>query len=563
MPSQIARSDEYRAFEEIYRTEWAWRQGELGGGWLTADEPLDPKLPDVSVEAQQRRERYWQEIMNRLDRVDRGRLGVEEAADYDVYRYQISVFRGRQRFKMYERPANADSAFWMELTSECRRRLESAADAETYAQWLGEIPRYIDQNITNMRAGVRRGFGPAQVSMIGREATIRSVAQAPSAESSVFFQPLAGLPETVADHDQWRKVGAELIKSDVIPAYQRLLSFFTDEYFPALPTDIAARNQPDGNAFYAAQLYEYATTDLTAEEIHRIGLDAVASIRAEMAEVAGSAGFIDADAMLRHMRTDPSFYETTATGLLRFTAWQAKQFDARAHHYFGRLPRMRFGIEEPPPELAPFYTFGRGGPHRYVLNTYNLPARPLYSIPALTLHEAAPGHAFQVPFALEMTQHPDYRRKDYISAFGEGWALYTERLGVEMGMYETPFEMMGMLSFQMWRAVRLVIDPGMHALGWTREQAQDYLRDNTAISDHEIVTEVDRYIAWPGQATAYYLGMLKIMELRRRAESALSESFSIRSFHDQVLALGSVPLPVLETAIDQFISNGGRSPFED
>src|SRR5690606_29087597 len=218
---------------------------------------------------------------------------------------------------------------------------------------------------------------------------------------------------------------------------------------------------------------------------------------------------------LRFMRTDDRFYVDTPRELLLEAAWQAKKFDAVVHRWFGRVPRQRFAIVEVPPDLARFWTFGRGGVDRYFLNTYRLRDRPLFSLPALTLHEAAPGHAFQVPLALEQTHHPEFLRENYLSAYGEGWALYTERLGVEMGMYETPYELMGMLCYQMWRAVRLVIDPGIHALGWSRERAQAFLRDNTAIGEHEIVTEVDRYITWPGQACSYYLGQLEILDLRR------------------------------------------------
>jgi uncharacterized protein (DUF885 family) len=557
--SDQGRQDAYQTFARLAEEEWTWRRTEFPDRSL--DEPLEPQLPDVGPEAQSRRTARWIEVLARLDDIDRSQLSPKQVEDFDVYRYQITTLIGQQTFRLFERPANADSAFWMDLTDQSRRRLGSADDGAAYIEWLHQIPRYIDQNIENLRAGARRGFAPAQISMIGREATIRSVAESASAEDAAFSKPFGTLPASVNDRERLIQTGSEVINGEVLPAYRKLLDFFTGEYFPSLPTGIAAINGPDGEAFYTSQLYRYATTDLTAQRIHELGLDQVSAIRAEMAGIATKGGFRDADAMLAFMRADPKFYASTPTELLRFAAWQAKKFDAVAHHYFGRLPRMRFGIEEPPPDLAPFYTFGRGGPHRYVLNTYNLRARPLYSIPALTLHEAAPGHAFQIPFALEQTQHPEYRRKVYISAYGEGWGLYSERLGVEMGMYETPFEMMGMLSYQMWRAVRLVIDPGMHALGWSREHAQDYLRDNTAISDHEIVTEVDRYIAWPGQATAYYLGMLKITEARRRAEQALGLDFDIRNFHDQILWLGSVPLPVIDNAIDNFIAHGGISPF--
>lgn len=561
MNDHSGRSETYRRFEEIHRAEWAWRLTELGDPSRSVDDPLQP-LPDVSPAAQQRRAERWQQVLDQLDEIDRDQLSTDEVIDLDVYRGQLETLLAGQRFRMYERPANADSGFWMELTGQSRRRLATIEEAERYIDWLQQIPGYVDQNIENMRAGVARGFGPARISMIGRDATIRSVAEAPSVDEVSLTRPLTTLPDAVDERDRLIKDGRAVIESAVVPAYRRLLDFFTGEYQPALPTEIGAYSQPDGAAFYAAMLREYTTTDLTAEQIHQIGVAEVAKIRDEMADIVAEAGFADADAMLRFMRTDPSFAARTPDELLHFAAWQAKKFDARAHRFFGRLPRMRFGIFEPEPELAPYYTAGRGGPGRYILNTYNLPARRLYSIPALTLHEAAPGHAFQIPFALEFDQ-PDFRRKTYISAYGEGWALYAERLGVEMGMYDTPFEMMGMLSYQMWRAVRLVIDPGMHALGWTREQGLDYLRSNTALSDHEVTTEVDRYIAWPGQACAYYLGMLKIIELRHRAEDRLGAGFSLPAFHDQVLSLGSVPLPVLEYAIDDFIARGGSSPFTD
>ena len=241
-------------------------------------------------------------------------------------------------------------------------------------------------------------------------------------------------------------------------------------------------------------------------------------------------------------------------------AWISKKFDGKAKYFFGRLPRSRFEVIPVPDDVAPFYTAGRGGTGVYLVNTYNLPSRALYSLPALTLHESAPGHAFQMPLADEQDM-PEFRRKTYISAFGEGWALYAELLGEEMGMYETPYEKFGMLSYQMWRAARLVVDTGIHAKGWTREQALAFFRENTALAEHEITTEVDRYISWPGQALSYYLGEMAIVEGRKKAETALGEKFDIRHFHDTVLQLGSVPLPVLEARIDRFIAESGPDPY--
>jgi uncharacterized protein (DUF885 family) len=249
--------------------------------------------------------------------------------------------------------------------------------------------------------------------------------------------------------------------------------------------------------------------------------------------------------------------------LLDRAAWAAKMFDGKAATWFGHLPRSRFAIVPVPADIAPTYTSGRGGPGVYLVNTYDLPSRPLFQLTALTLHESAPGHAFQMPLAQENKDQPRYRSEGYISAYGEGWALYCERLGDEMGMYQTPYEKFGMLSFQMWRAARLVVDTGVHHLGWTRQQAQQYLHDNTALADHDIETEVDRYISWPGQALSYYLGEKTIRDDRARAEKALGAKFNIRAFHDAILQLGSVPMSVVDARTDQFIADGGKGPYPD
>jgi uncharacterized protein (DUF885 family) len=537
---------------------------ELGGQTLSSKARVDAFLPDVSESAQQSRLSYWETTAATLASIPRSELSRDAATDQAVYADQLATLIAQQQQRMFEWPANADTSFWGLLAGRSTRSLNSEDDARRYLAQLSDIPRYFTQQMANMTAGVARGFGPPRISMEGRDATIRSVIESATPTDVCFYAPFMTLPGTVPKEvqDALRDEAVALISGQLIPAYEALLVFITDSYFPRLPTVIGASQLPNGAAFYEAQLREFTTTSLTPQEIFDHGMAAVESLQAEMSEIAEETGYPnDVPGLLDFMKTDPQFYVSTPEELLREAAWQAKKFDSRVHQYFGRTPRMRFGIIEPPADLAPFYTAGRGGLDRYTLNTYNLPARPLYSLPSLTLHEAAPGHAFQTPFALEQTQHPSFRREVYISAYGEGWALYCERLGVEMGMYDTPYEVMGMLSYQMWRAVRLVIDPGMHAFGWSRERAQDFLRTNTAISEHEIVTEVDRYIAWPGQATAYFIGEMAIIKLRSKAEIALGADFDLRNFHDAVLALGSVPLSVVEEAIDWFIETGGASPF--
>ena len=358
---------------------------------------------------------------------------------------------------------------------------------------------------------------------------------------------------------------ASIVIRDIVqPAFRVLLDFWRNEYVPGARQTLAAQDMPDGKAFYRAKIREFTTLELEPAAIHAIGESEVTRLHAEMLAVMKETGFNGGfPAFLKFLRTDPQFYAKTPAELLMRAAWIAKKFDARSSQYFGYLPRMRFAITPVPDDLAPFYTAGRGGLGVYLLNTYNLSSRPLYSLAALTLHESAPGHAFQMPIAMEHKNQPEFRQKTYISAFGEGWALYCEKLGLEMGIYETPYERFGMLSYQMWRAARLVVDTGVHSLGWTRDRAIQYLKEYTALPEHEIETEVDRYIAWPGQALSYYLGEMAIVKARARAESALGAKFNIRAFHDTVLELGSVPLPVLEARIDRFIAAGGVGPYPE
>ena len=417
-----------------------------------------------------------------------------------------------------------------------------------------------------MRAGLARGFTPPRATLVGRDVSIAATAEARRAEDTPFYAPFAALPASIpaATQAELKAQGAAVIGERVMPAFRDLLAFWRTDYAPHARATLAAEALPDGRAYYQAQIYAYTTTRMTPDEIHALGLSEMAKIRGEMVAAMRASGFTgDLPAFLHYLRTDPKFYAKTPEELLTQAAVISKTFDAVTARYFGHPPRRRFAIRPVPADQAPFYTSGRGGPGVYLVNTYDLPSRPLYSFTALTLHESAPGHAFQIPLAEERRDLPEFRRKSYISAYGEGWALYCERLGVEMSMYPTPYDVFGMLSYQAWRAARLVVDTGVHHLGWTREQARAYLRENTALSEHEIDTEVDRYISWPGQALSYYLGEAAIWRARHKAEAALGPKFNIRAFHDAVLELGSVPLPLLEARVDQFIAEGGRGPYPD
>nr|WP_315212616.1 DUF885 family protein [uncultured Duganella sp.] len=550
-------------FKAIYTQEWTWRLGQKMEEGEDDEKGGSTTLPRIDPATQQKRLAYWQDVMKKLDGIKQDKLSAEELINYQVYKAQIGALIDAQKFREYEKPLNADTAFWSNMAGAARNVLTKEKEYQDYIKQMSDVPRYFNDQIVNMRAGMARGFTPPKVTLIGRDGSITSVTEAKTPQETVFYMPFKALPATIptARQEELRAEGVKAIETYVLPSYRNLLKFMREEYVPASREDLAAENLPDGKAYYQSKIVEFTTTTMSADEIHQIGVSEMAKIRAEMLDVIKQTGFEgDLPAFLRFLRTDSRFYAKTPEELLMRSAWVAKKFDAKVGQYFGYLPRRRFAVIPVPDDQAPFYTSGRGGPGVYLVNTYNLPSRALYSMPALTLHESAPGHAFQMPVAMEQKGRPAFRNA-YISAYGEGWALYSERLGVEMGMYETPYEVFGMLSYQAWRASRLVVDTGIHSKGWTRKQAQDYLKANTALSEHEIETEVDRYISWPGQALSYYLGEMSIINARKKAEAALGSKFDIRAFHDTVLQLGSVPLPVLEARIDLFIKEGGKSPY--
>ncbi len=560
----MARTSADAQFKAIYETEWAWRDAQLiADSW---DGPIRDRMPQIDEKTQAARLTYWEATLAKLSKVRVDQLSAKARADYGVYRLQITTLANSQRFKDYEAPFNSDSAFWSEMASTARKPFKTVQDYRNFIAQMQTWPAYFEQSERNMRAGLARGFTPPKVTLMGREASVAVVAEAASPTDTIFYQPFKTLPASLsaAEQEALRAQAITVIRDQVIPAHMKLLAFLKDDYLPKATETLAAESLPDGKAYYQAKILEYATVDLTPDQIHRIGLEQVDLISAQMQAVMSETGFQgDMPAFLAFLRKDPRFYVKTPQALLDRAAWVAKQFDGRADRWFGHLPRSRFAITPVPDEIAPYYTAGRGGPGVYLLNTYDLPSRPLYALTALTLHESAPGHAFQVPLASENRDQPAFRRQTYISAFGEGWALYCEKLGVEMGMYETPYDRFGMLSYQMWRAARLVVDTGIHSKGWTRDQARAYLLSHTALSEREVNTEVDRYISWPGQALAYYLGQMAIEKGRAKAETALGNRFNIRAFHDTVLSLGSVPLPVLTDRIDQFIADGGVGPYPD
>jgi uncharacterized protein (DUF885 family) len=517
-------------------------------------------LPKVDPATSQARGEHLKQLLAQLDAIQVAQLSPGERTNAAVLRTILENDIADVKYREWEMPANSDSNFWTYLDER-----DTLSDAEAYKRYIArmrDIPRFFDENVANMRAGLARGFTPPAATLVNRDGSISSFIT-DKIEDSAFYAPFKAMPSNIgaADAAKLQAEGKAAIEQAVIPAYRKLLAFYRDTYVPAARETVSARDLPDGDAFYRAQIREFTTLELSPEEIHQLGLKEVARIEADMQKTMRESGFKGSFAeFLTFLRTDPQFIARNPDDLLGVSAYAAKRVDGKLGQYFELLPRRRFTIIPVPEALAPFYTAGRGGLESCQMNTYNLKVRPLYNIPVLTVHECAPGHSFQAALAEEGKSLPRFRRNIYFSGYGEGWGLYTEYLGIEMGIYRTPYERFGQQSYEMWRAARLVIDTGLHRYGWSRQKAIDYLASHTALSTHEVGTEVDRYISWPGQALAYKLGELTIRRMRAEAEKELGTKFDIKKFHTMLLGLGSVPLPELEAQVRSFIAASKAAP---
>ncbi|MGH8166940.1 MAG: DUF885 domain-containing protein, partial [Woeseiaceae bacterium] len=479
----------------------------------------------LPVDSPENYRRFLEEDLAFLDRLramERAALSEDDRLNYDLFDFIVRSRTTLAPYKPYLIPILSDGGFHMRV----QRMYEAmpfttVRDYENYLSRLNKLEPYFDQNIANMREGLRTGMSQPKAILDGMEPSIAGPI-VDNANESIFFTPFDSIPAhfSAEDRDRLQAAGIAAIENTVVPAYQRFLDFFRNEYKPGARDELGAATLPDGDAYYA-ELVKYFTTmdDATPESIHSLGLNEVARIRAEMdaiiRQVEFDGGFAE---FIEFLRTDPRFYADEPRDLLKEASFIAKKIDGQMPAFFRTLPRLPYGVMAVPDDIAPNYTTGRywGAPiggrrgGYYMVNTYALDKRPLYELPALTAHEAVPGHHHQGALRQEIEAVPEFRRAFYPHAFGEGWGLYSEKLGIEFGIYETPYDHFGRLSYEMWRACRLVIDTGIHAEGWTREQALQYLAENTALSLHNVRTEVDRYIAWPGQALAYKRGELKI-----------------------------------------------------
>jgi uncharacterized protein (DUF885 family) len=528
------------------------------------DARYNDRLPRETLADQQRRLAAERRFLARLEAIPRDRLSRADQINFDIFRRLRRDAISEFEFQTQLMPITNRSGFHVSFPELPREvPLATAKDYQNYIARLRAFDRYVDDNIELMRQGIRERLTLPSIVLADVDKSLSPhIVDDPT--RSLLYKPFTQFPDSFndADRDRLTNDGKAAIADGVVPAYRKLLAFVTSEYLPACREQIGASALPRGREFYRYRVRHFTTLEVDPQEVHDTGLSEVERIRREMDAVIQRTGFQgDRRAFVEFLRTDPQFYVDTPEQLMKEVGLVLKRIDGQLPRLFKKLPRTPYGIREIPDFIAPrtttaYYMPPAGDGSRagfYYVNTYNLKSRPLFEIEALSLHEAVPGHHIQIALQQELEGLPPFRRFAHATAFVEGWGLYAERLGLEVGFYQDPYRDFGRLSYEMWRACRLVVDTGMHYLGWTRQQAIDFMADNTALTLHNITAEVDRYISWPGQATAYKMGELKIRALRRAAEDRLGPRFDVREFHDVVLSAGAVPLDVLTANVTAYI----------
>jgi len=507
---------------------------------------------------------FAQTLLDKLAEVDQNALGETDMISAKLLAFELQDKIDYYKFEQYLNPILSDAGFHSDLTYEVRP-LVNYNQVKDYLNKLNAIPEFVNQHLANLREGLEKGVSQPLVIFKGYETTYNDHI-IDNFEDSFYYSPFKNLPSDLnqSQKDSVLLAAKTVIEEKVTPQFKRIKTFFETEYYPKTRTSIGISETPYGKEFYQNRINFYTTsTQYTADDIHQIGLKEVARIKAEMEQIIKELNFKGTFAdFLQFLRTDEQFYAKTPNELLMIARDISKRIDAQLPRFFKTLPRKPYGVAPVPDAIAPKYTGGRyigtskesTEPGYYWVNTYDLPSRTLYTLPSLTAHEAVPGHHLQGSLNNELGDSiPEFRKNLYLSAYGEGWGLYAEFLANDMGIYTTPYEKFGQLTYEMWRACRLVVDTGIHAKGWTRDQVVDYMASNTALSLHEINTETDRYISWPGQALSYKIGELKIRELRNKAEKALGSKFDIRQFHEIILEQGTVTLAILEERVNNYI----------
>ncbi len=563
--AQTPKADLFQLIDK----DWAFRMQEYPA-WASSLGFNDDKaaFSEVSVAAHERRADFWRDILKQLGSIDRSALTSADQVNYDMFKFMLEDDVAQVEFQSYLIPWDSDSGFHSSFAfSSNDFSFDAVKSYEAYIRRLSGFKKYVDDHLVLLRLGIEKGMTLPKTILKDYEKSIEAYI-VKDAEESHFFKPFKDMPG-IDKSQQARlcKQAKKAINSSVTPAYTLLVDFIKNEYRPNARETLGAVALPNGKAYYQQRVDFYTTLDVSMDEVFEVGQSEVKRIRAAMEEVIKETGFEGTfEEFIHFLRTDPQFYCDTPKCLLKEAAYIAKKIDGRLPQLFSKLPSLPYGVEPVPDAIAPRYTTGRYVPgstanHKsgtYWVNTYNLKTRPLYNLPALTLHEAVPGHHLQISLAEELKDLPHFRQHTYLSSYGEGWALYCEWLGQEMDIYSTPYEHFGRLTYEMWRACRLVVDVGMHAKGWTRDEAVDFLASNTALSLHNVNTEIDRYIGWPAQALSYKVGELKIRELRSKAEQELGSAFDIREFHYMILKNGAIPLFTLETIMNNWIEGRKR-----
>jgi uncharacterized protein (DUF885 family) len=547
---------DFEAFELANDPFERGRQGDLvaAGQWA-----------DLSVEAVTAQQEAEAAFLERLDAIDASRLSASDQISHSVLDYILRFRVELAPFQTSRMPFNSDSGFfhWPSYSA-ASTRPQNIAEGDAWISRIRGIAGMFEQNRFWMQRGMEVGFTQPEIITGSVVSQLEGLSNLETLRG-ILIGPIEGMSSALPEAElaRLRDDALDAIENDAQPAYAALHAFMRDAYLPASQATIGISEVPEGRAYYQALVRYHTTLDTSPEEVHQRGLAEVARIRSEMegiiAELDFDGSFAD---FLQFLRTDPQFYAETPEELLMHAAWISKRADDAMPRFFGHLPRLPYGVRPVPDSMAPTYTTGRYWPGDmengiaggYMVNTYDLSQRPLYTLPALSVHEAVPGHHHQGAIAQELEDVPNFRRDTYITAFGEGWGLYTENLAIDMGLYRTPYENFGRLTYEMWRACRLVVDTGMHYMGWSREQAEACLLENSALAPHNVRTEVLRYIGWPGQALAYKTGELLMRDLRAEAEETLGADFDIRAFHDELLKDGSMPLSALEAKMRRWIA---------
>jgi uncharacterized protein (DUF885 family) len=562
----VAATTAEAELERFLDAEWQ-RSLEDNPTWASSlgDRRWNDRWPDLSLDGIGVRHAADLAALARLDTIDAVALPIARRLDHEMYRRVLEERIESYSYRRHYVPFNQRGGPHNAYDTVERLRLESVQDYDDWLARVRAVDKLVDQQLALLAAGMEAGIVHPRIISERIAAQLESQAALEAAQSP-WAKPFLELPDSLAAAERERlgREGLAAVNEIVLPAIARLDKFFREQYLPAARGSVGIWDQPDGRAYYAARARHFTTTDLTPRQIHDLGLAEVARIRAQMEAIREQVGFEgDLAAFFEHLRTDPQFYYETPEALFEAYLAASKRVDPELVKLFGRMPRMPYGVRPIPAAVAPdtttaYYSRPAADGSRagyYYVNLYRPEVRPKYEIEALTIHEAVPGHHFQIALAMELEGLPAFRRFGGVTAFVEGWALYAESLGPELGMYTDPYSKFGQLTYEMWRAVRLVVDTGIHEFGWSREQAIDYFRANAAKTEADIINEIDRYIAWPGQALAYKIGELKFKALRARAEAALGAAFDIRAFHDLVLSNGAIPLDSLERLVDEWLAS--------